>query len=449
MVKKILSSPITLFVCIILGVLTGSFVPEVAETLTPFGDIYTSILTISSIPILVCAITLSVSKIANKKCSALIFKFLGGSLALLVIASVIGVVVSLSMQNVMTPNDSAKIELLKLNQSADSYISDSFQDLEFYGENGSNESEANPVMVLINDAIPENIFHALGHAEVLQIIVFFFILGLMLNFIDKKYSVPIIKVFQGIYSAMQIFIRVIIIPMPVYLFIMMAKVFSNKNMVHIIPSLGWYLLAIILGMFLLSLVAFIVVRIRMGISFVDQAKAMKNTFFIAFSTTSKTSTLPFALEDSINNLGLDPNVTQVSLPLGSTLIPSGMLMCTIILTFFALALYGKSINVSTIIIVVIASFAFCMSTINIDGSVASTMLYIAFNPLGLPSDVMSFVRLSTFMLYAGISTFVAMYANVAVTCLLCPKVSKKHEHKWQKPYVHKNSNKKTLVSLSE
>lgn len=89
------------------------------------------------------------------------------------------------------------------------------------------------------------------------------------------------------------------------------------------PALGWYLLATVLGMILLGAVVFVIVRVRIGKSFLEQAKALKNTFFVAFSTTSKTSTLPFAMEDSISRLGLDRDITQASLPLGSTLIHVG------------------------------------------------------------------------------------------------------------------------------
>lgn len=121
----------------------------------------------------------------------------------------------------------------------------------------------------------------------------------------------------------------------------------------------------------------------------------------------------------------------------------------IVLAAFAMGLYGKPLTFSSMLVIVIASLAYVMSTVSMDGSVAATMLYIVLDPLGLPSDIILFIQLSTFMLYAGISTFVAMYANIAVTSLLCPKASKSQEGKSAKTHFMKPSNDKMLISASK
>lgn len=423
MFKKITKSPITLIACIILGILTGIFFADFAKSLEPINRIYTALLQICALPIMICAITTSVGKIFNDNFKAFLSKFLALSIALMLVAAIIGVGVPLCMKGFITPSDDTKVMLSKIGHEGEGGISESFEELKLYSTNKVSNDDDFSLPEFIEDTIPKNIFRSLAEESTLQVIFFFIIFGIMLNFINPRYSRPILIAFEGIYKAMYKFVNSILFFLPISIFIMMAVLFSDSQMLGLLSSTASYLVVVYIGIIIFAIATFIFVKIRCKISIMQQLKSMKSTFFVALGTSSKSATLPVAIEDSINRLKLDSNTINGTLPVSSILFPNGKIVTTATLAIYAMVIYEVDLSVGNIALVVLLCVLYGISITGVPAVLSATMLTIILQPLGIPIDVMSLILLSTVQFYAGISTFVGMYSNLSVSAFVAPKGS--------------------------
>lgn len=423
--KKILQSPITLLVSIGLGILSGLYLSIITPFLEPINNIYISLLQVCSLPIIICAITINIGKIFQRSFRIVLKKWIIFTTIVMIISGAIGVLVASGMSNFLVPKDEARVSLSKASdKNNEKKITESFSELEIYDENNiSNENDFSLVDFLVG-TIPENVFNALANNSTLQVVIFFMIFGTMLTFIDKQYSVPIIDLFEGINAALYKFMDVILLFLPLSVFIMMASLFSDNNMLSMLDSIFDFIIVNYIAITIFILLSFIIIAVSTKCSFKQHLHAMKRTFFVSIGTSSRSAVVPVTIEDSVKKMNLDETTVNSIIPIGTLLCPNGKILTSAVLAVYALIIYESPKNFSTLSIIVLGAILFSISISGISGAASVTMLSIMLQPIGLPTDVISIVLMTAVQFYQGVSTFAGIYSNLAVVSIIAPKKSK-------------------------
>lgn len=411
-----------MFVGIIAGILTGLYLTVIVPFLEPLNNVYVSLLQVCSLPIVICAITINIGKLTQRFFRPILKKWLFFTLIVMLLSCTIGISLSCAMTAFLTPSDETKVALSKTSEdNNEKRITDSFSEINIYGDNNiSNESDFSFIEFL-TDSVPQNIFSALSDNKTLQVLIFFIILGLMLSLIEKKYSEPIINLFKGINDALYKFMNVLLLFLPFAVFIMMASLFSNSGMLNILQSLMHLVIVNYIAVVPLIILSYIIIIIYSKTSLKQHLHAIKRTFFVAIGTSRSAATVPVTIEDSIREMNVDETTVNLVMPVGTIFCSGGYLLSSSILAIYSFIIYGKSVNINTIFIMIIGSILFTIATYGADSIATATMLSIIFQPLGIPTDVISIVFIFSIQFYQGILTFTDIYSNLAIAFLSSPK----------------------------
>ena len=419
--KKISQSPITFVISVVFGAIVGFYLPGIIPILNPINSVYGSFLQVCSLPVIICIITINIGKVFQKSFRSILKKAILLSIVMMIVSAVIGVVVSAGTTDFLTPSDQVKVTLSKISDDTNEKdIIDSFSELKAYTDNDiSNERKFSFVEFLV-DTVPENVFTALSEDSLIQIAIFFSIFGVMLTLIEKKYSEPIIDLFNGINSALCKFISAILVFLPVSVFIAVASLFSNGGMLNILGSIIDFIIVNYIGLIVLILLSFIVITICTKCSLKKHLQAIKQTLFVSIATSSRPAVVPIAIEDSIKRMGLDETTVNSVIPITTLLCPNGKILSSAILAVYAIIIYGTSKDISTLFLIIISAILFAISTAGVSGAASVAMLSLLLQPLGLPTDLISIVLVVTFQFYQGISTFADVYSNLTIIALAQP-----------------------------
>lgn len=411
-----------MFVGIIVGILTGLYLTVIIPFLEPLNNVYISLLQVCSLPIIICAITTNIGKLTQKFFRPILKKWLLFTLIVMLLSCIIGIFVSVGMTNFLAPSDNTKIALSKTSEdNNEKRITDSFSEIKIYEDNNiSNESNFSFIEFL-TQMVPQNIFNALSDNKTLQVFIFFVIFGLMLSFIEKKYSEPIINLFKGINNALYKFMNVLLLFLPFSVFIMMASLFSNSGMLNLLQSLMNFIIVNYIATFTLIILSFIVIFIYSKTTLKQHLHAIKRTFFVAIGTSSRSATVPVTIEDSIKEMNADETSANVVMSVGTIFCPSGKILSSATLAVYSLVIYDKSISIDTLFIIILGSILYSIAISGGSGVSAGTMLPIMLQPLGIPTDVMTIILIFSVQFYQGISTFAGIYSNLAIAFLSSPK----------------------------
>ena len=422
MLIRILKSPITLFISIILGILLGVYAGWLNPILSIFNQIYSALLQVCVIPIVACAIILNIGKLFQKQFRGILFKWIVSIVITMTFAALLGILSITATRNFIAPDSQTKAMLSKMVESDNQTENtiDMFNELHLYKENKFEETQQFTITDFIFNSVPSNIFSALTENNIMQILVFSCIFGIMLAFVDKKRAEPLIMIATGFYKAFCKFVDYLLIVLPFAFCSMLAEQFSNEGMA-ISSVLG--MLAKFIGInyvtaVIIILIAFAFIQIKTKCTLSDHLKAVKQVFFISIATSSCIASTPTLIEDIPEPLGLDKKLVGSIAPISVLLCQPGTIAGAALLAMYSTTIYDVNVDVNTIFIVLIGSIVFSISSTGVPGVLAVNMLNIVLQPIGVPSELMILIFLSSIMFFQGIIVFASLYSNVAVASFL-------------------------------
>lgn len=419
--KKVLQSPITLFISMVCGVLTGHYLKGAIVFLEPIGRIYTSILQAFALPAVICSVTVSSGKIFNRAFRTVMKRWVLFVLLVAVLSGIIGVFSSSCMSNFLTPDDQTKVLFAKASDERNGKeISDSFSDIKIYDKNNIANESSFSFSEFLMDIVPKNIFIALSENRALEILCFFVMFGIMLTSADDKYSSPIVDLIGSIRFTLGRFGKLLLLFLPVSIFIMMSSLFSDINLVKGFGMVFNLILVNYITLTAVIIIFFIVISIRTKIAIKQHLSAIKRIFFLSIGTGQNMSVMPVAVQDSVEKMNLDKTIVSLVVPTGALFFPTGTIITSAILAVYATLIYGTSVGILSLLIIVFSSILFSVS--GVSGS-ATHVLPIMLQPLGLPTDLIATILTVSSQFYVGLRTFVNIYSHLAIASLISPKDS--------------------------
>ncbi len=368
--------PWKVFIAIILGILVGNFTPKgttvLGIDLFPIynlcGKIFINALMLVVVPLVTASIISGISKMAAEGN----FKRTGTKAFVFYLStSLLAILIGLMFVNLLGPGHAISQEQIQ-SQSASMDLQRQIL-----------EQDASRVQTFFLEIIPPNIFDALAKGKMLSLIFFSLIFGYCISKIQE--SSHLYHFFYSLFKAMIEFTHLLMKFLPIGVFFLVAKVFSETGLKSMF-SLGLFTLAVLLGLATFMFVALpLMLKLIAKVNPLWHFKAMGPALITAFSTSSSSATLPITVECVEKKAGVSNQVCSLVIPLGTSVNMSGSALYECVAAMFIAQAYGIDLSFTSQFLIVLLSL---ITSIGVAGIPSASLVAIIaiLNAMGLPIE---------------------------------------------------------------
>lgn len=421
--KRKISLPMQVIIALVLGVVVGLLLfgqDNVANYIKPFGDVFLNLIKMIIIPIVFCALALSISNLGDSK---KIGSYGWKAILYFEIITTIAIGLGLIIGNLFKPGAGLDPDKLPKGDISKYQSSASAAEQSTYG---------NHFIDTIVNIVPTNIFEALTKGELLPIIFFAVFFGLGLAAIGEKAD-PVKGFLNGTLEAVFWMINKILKLAPIGVFAFICTTVMTFGASALIPLLKLVLVVVFAMVFFIIVVLRIVARIC-GISIFSIIKILKDELLLAFSTSSSEAVLPVMM-NKMEKFGAPRDVTSFVIPIGYSFNLDGSALYQSIAALFVAQMYGIHLSISEQIILMVTLMVASKGMAGVPG-VSIVVLLTTLGAMGLPAQGLALI--------IGVDRLLDMVrtcVNVIGNALSAVVISK-----WEKVY-DKEQGKKYLESI--
>lgn len=358
-------SSIILLLSIIIGTFIGLIFKEKACVLSPLGDIFLNLMFVVIVPLIFLTITSSIIKMENpKRLGKIMITILIVFAVMSFIAALIGVVSSYTIKLI----DSKDINNLTNLLNQDVVISEEVNIL---------QKTAN--LLTVND-----FYKILSKENIIAILVFSIIFGFAIRKSKDKGK----KVIELILSLNEVVINIVNIIMyyaPIGLGCFIATLIGSYGSVIAIGFLKTFivytLVCIFIYVFVYSAYVFLVSG-KKGLK--AYWKNIIGPSTTALATCSSAATIPINIKYT-KEMGVPSDIAETTIPMGTSFHKDGSVVGSAFKIMFLIYLFGKDINILTILGVSLLS-TLLITAVPIGGGTISEMFILQI--LGFPSSAL-------------------------------------------------------------
>ena len=377
-VTKKLSLTSKIFIGLIAGVICGVFfnlfVPAsyVRDTIIIDGICYVigngfiKLMKMLVVPLVFCSLVCGASAIGDTKTLG---KVGGKTIAFYLATTAIAVTVAISVATLIKPGIGLNMNLIE-------------------AENVTVAEKTSAVDTLL-DIIPDNPFSSLANGNMLQVIVFALIVGILLAKMGERAEL-VANFFSQFNDLMMEMTNLVMSFAPIGVFFMLTRTFANLGFDAFIPLLK-YMGSVVLG---LGVQCFVVYMILLFVfTRLNPFKFIKKFFPVmafAFSTSTSNATIPLNIETLEEKIGVSRKVSSFTIPLGATINMDGTSIMQGVAVVFAAQAYGINLGISGYLTVIATATLASIGTAGIP-SVGLVTLTMVFSAVGLPVEAITLI----------------------------------------------------------
>ena len=323
-----------------------------------------------AIPLVLASLTVGAASLGDIKKFARIG---GKTIAFYLVTTAIAISIGLAMANIIQPGK--KIDSYTKERMLSAYSEDISQNIDQVADYD--------IINMIVNIVPKNPLKALADGEMLQIVFFAVMLGVVLSLIKKESAEPVLNFFNGLSDAMIRLVDIIMIIAPFAVFTLISATVAQFGF-SILQTLIWYMAAVIVGLFIQTTGTYaLIVKLFSKIKVSSFFRGMRKAQAIAFSTSSSAATLPVNMECLEENLGVSKSVTSFVLPLGATINMDGTALYQGVAAVFIAQVFGIELNFVQQLTIVLTATLASIGTAPVPG-VGIIMLVIILKAVGIP-----------------------------------------------------------------
>ena len=363
-------STIILLLSIIIGTIIGLIFKEKACILSPLGDIFLNLMFVIIVPLIFLTITSSIIKMENpKRLGKIMITILIVFAVMSIIAALIGVVSSYTIKLI----DSKDINNLTNLLNQDVVISE----------------EVNIMKKTANLLTVNDFYKILSKDNIIAILVFSIIFGFAIRKSKDKGK----KVSELILSLNDVVINIVNIIMyyaPIGLGCFIATLIGSYGSVIAIGFLKTFivytLVCIFIYVFVYSAYVFLVSG-KKGLK--AYWKNIIGPSTTALATCSSAATIPINIKYT-KEMGVPSDIAETTIPMGTSFHKDGSVVGSAFKIMFLIYLFGKDINILTILGVSLLS-TLLITAVPIGGGTISEMFILQI--LGFPSSALPIISI--------------------------------------------------------
>lgn len=284
--------------------------------------------------------------------------------------TVLAVTLALGVANVINPGKGANLaKMMTAAKAAGSTV-------------GKTTTSTSAVDTILN-IIPTNPIQALANGDMLAIIFFALLIGIILAKLGERVQLMTNFFSQGNDIMMEMTMMVMKVA-PIAVYCLIARTFSSMGFSVIIYMLK-YVIAVLIALLLqgfgvYQILLFIFTRL-------NPFKFIKKFFLVmafAFSTATSNATIPLSIETLEEKIGVSRKISSFTIPLGATVNMDGTSIMQGVAVVFVAQAYGITLTPMNMLTVIATATLASIGTAGVP-SVGLITLTMVFNSVGLPA----------------------------------------------------------------
>lgn len=236
----------------------------------------------------------------------------------------------------------------------------------------------------ISNLIPNNPLESILTGEMLGVVIFTIIIGVAITQLKKETAQPILRFTEAIQKICMIVVSWAMMLIPYAVFGLMAALLSKIG-IEIFFGLGYYILVVIFGLFILMVFYLILVFVFTQKNPLTFLKQIKEPQLLAFSTASSAAVMPVSMRTADEKLGVSSNISDFVIPIGATINMDGTALFQCVTTLFMAQAYGIELSMLNLILITVTVVAASIGTPAIPGG-GVIILASVLQSAGIPID---------------------------------------------------------------
>ncbi len=232
--------------------------------------------------------------------------------------------------------------------------------------------------------IPENPLQSMITGDMLSLVVFSVIIGVAILHLSPQIAQPVGKMLEAVQSICMNIVNGAMKIVPFAVLGIMASIIATTG-TESIHGLALYVLAVLLGLFLLLIFYLLLVFVIGKINPISFLKKSKDAILLAFSTTSSAAAMPVSLNVAIVNFKIRKSLSNIIIPLGATINMDGTAMYQCISFIFLAQVYGLELGFLSLGISMITIVAASIGTPAVPGA-GIIVLASVLQSSGIPTE---------------------------------------------------------------
>lgn len=343
----------------------------VATEIKPLGDIFIRLLMMIAVPLVLASLLVGAASLHDIRRMARIG---GKTITYFLSTTALAIAVGLVIGNIIQPG-----------HRMDTGTRDRL--LSVYAEDASAKLKQDVSINVIDQIIrmvPKNPFAAMAEGDMLAVIFFAVLLGLVSTQIPKEKSERLIGFFDALSEAMIKLVDLVMLIAPFAVFALISATIGEFGF-GIIQTLFWYMATVLLGLIIQTFFVYpVFLKLFSPMSMLTFFKTMRPAQLVAFTTSSSAATLPVNFE-CCEKMGVPKSVTSFVLPLGATINMDGTAIYQGVATLFIAQVYGMELSLAQQITIVLMATLASIGTAPVPG-VGIVMLLIVLRSVGVPEE---------------------------------------------------------------
>lgn len=249
--------------------------------------------------------------------------------------------------------------------------------------------EATSLSETLLGIIPDNPLNSLSSGNMLQIIVFALIVGVILAKLGER-TETVGNFFSQFNDIMMEMTMMVMSLAPIGVFCLISRTFANIGFSAFVP-LAKYMIGVLIALAIQCFVVYLgLLKIFTGL---NPLKFIKNFFPVmafAFSTATSNATIPLSIDTLAKKMGVSKKISSFTIPLGATINMDGTAIMQGVAVVFAAQAFGIDLTMVDYLTVIGTATLASIGTAGVP-SVGLVTLTMVFNSVGLPVEAIGLI----------------------------------------------------------
>lgn len=245
-------------------------------------------------------------------------------------------------------------------------------------------AESTSIADTLLNIIPKNPIQGLAEGNMLQIILFALIVGILIAKMGEKADI-LLKGFSQLNDLMMEMTSLIMQAAPIGVFCLISKNFANIGFDAFFPMLK-YMFSVVLALAVQCFVVYMAfLKVTTKLKPIRFIKKFAPVMGFAFSTATSNATIPMSIETLHQKMGVSKKISSFTIPLGATINMDGTSIMQGVAVVFVAQAFGITLTPMDYITVIATATLASIGTAGVP-SVGLITLSMVFTSVGLPVE---------------------------------------------------------------
>ncbi len=204
---------------------------------------------------------------------------------------------------------------------------------------------------VVIDLLPENPLNALVQGEMLQIVLFAFIIGVALLSLPKKSAQPMLELLGSLQEVCMAVVRWAMTIAPFAVFGLMAQLTSRTGW-QTLAGLGVYVGTVLLGLLLMLALYLVFLHLVTRLNPRRFLADTRELLLLAFSTSSSAAVMPLSMKTAVEKFHVRSSVAQFVIPLGATINMNGTALYQAVAAIFLAQVFAVDVSTGGMVLII-------------------------------------------------------------------------------------------------